>query len=264
MYSHTDIRDPRVTRLVVMPRVRPWAAVLSVVTLAACAGTSSRAADTTLAAAPNAAPVAVAAGAGVGGAPVASALPAPVEAVGHYGEDAYDMAQANDWAKARIVVDSLKQATAALPATLGADTSAGPGAGTISANIAALDRAVTARDHSLAMRTANQLTADGARLADRYHPQVPPAVTMLDYYGRELEIWSAANNAGKLRETATAMRRTWDGLRPQVEARGGTATATRFGALVARVDSARTPAAYASVAKPVLAEVDSLEHVFTR
>ena len=63
---------------------------------------------------------------------------------------------------------------------------------------------------------------------------------MLDYYGRELEIWSATENIAKLKTTASEMRRTWDAVRPSILSRGGTAP-QKFDALVARVEAAKSP-----------------------
>jgi hypothetical protein len=86
-------------------------------------------------------------------------------------------------------------------------------------------------------------------------------VTRLDYYGRELEVWAQAKDANKLEATAREMRREWDAVRPSIEAKSAT-EAKKFEALVAQVEGAKTPAAYARVATPVLNEVDNLEKLF--
>lgn len=192
--------------------------------------------------------------------PVAPSVPASVDAVGHYGEDAYDLVKANDWARARASVDSLQTAIAGLTAAPGADA---PAPADVHASVQALARAVTARDRTAGLRQANHITELGARLVAGYHPRVPTEVTLLDYYGRELEIWSAAKDDANLRSTTVAIRRAWTTLRPQVEARGGTTEASGFDALVRRLEGATTPAAYAAVATPILDAVDGLELVFT-
>src|SRR3979409_1642457 len=94
-----------------------------------------------------------------------------------------------------------------------------------------------------------------------YKLGVPVEVTKLDYYGRELEVWAQAQDANKLQATAREMRRTWNSLRPSVEAHKA-AEARKFDALVAQVESAKTSADYARVATPVLNEVDNLEKLF--
>lgn len=240
-------------------RARLLAAPLSLLLIGACSQTSQdRVADT------------IAAGTTTGGqrpaTPVAAvapdSVPVPVAGVGHHAENAYDMAKAANWPAARASTDSLREVVSAIP-----DTRASAARATralVVTTLASLDRAVTAQNSSEALRTSNHLTELGARLAAPYHPRVPADVTLLDYYGRELEVWSAATDTGKLRATASAMRRTWEALRGRVEARGGTAEARSFGALVSRVERARTPAAYAALAGPVLAAVDSLEAVFAK
>jgi hypothetical protein len=57
------------------------------------------------------------------------------------------------------------------------------------------------------------------------------------------------------------MRQTWDSLRPAITAKSATET-KKFDALVAQVESAKTPADYARAATPLLNEVDSLEKLF--
>ena len=190
----------------------------------------------------------------------ANTVPASVEAIGHHAENIYDMAKLGDWARARAATDSLRAAIDALPAPATADA----GREAVSTTFGELDRAVARKDRTAALRASNRLTELGAHLSAAYQPQVPSEVTLLDYYGRELEIWAAAGDRAKLRETASAMRRTWDALRPRLDARGGSAEAAHFEALVAQVEAAATPRDYARLATPVLDAVDSLEQVFKR
>ncbi len=238
----------------------------ALVAAAACSTTSSRPADTAAsAAAAVSAPAAGTAGT-MAGSPTgasamagsASAVPPAVAAVGTYGENAYDMAKADNWGAARAAADSLKTGAAGLA---GLSQSAGQ-AGAVTTALAALDQAIAQHQHANAMREANHLTQLGAELERPYHPAVPPEVALLDYYGRELEIWSAANNPAKLHSTATSMRQTWDTLKPQLAAHNGAAVSARFDSLVTQVGGAKTTADYARLAKPVLDEVDNLEKAF--
>jgi hypothetical protein len=183
--------------------------------------------------------------------PATGSVPASIDAIGHHGENAYDMVKAGNWIAARASADSLRPLVDSLPA---------------SATIALreLNQAIANKDQRTALRASNRLTQLGALLSEPYHPAVPAAVMLLDFDGRELEIWAAAADRTRLRETASAMRRTWNAVRPSVEARGGRTEAASFDALVARVESAVTPADYARLATPVLDAVDTLEQVFTR
>ncbi len=188
-------------------------------------------------------------------------VPPAVEALGHFAEDAYDQAKLGQWTRAQTAVDSLRAAVGSLTAAPGRPS---PSVTEVRTSVDALAQSITAKDRAAALRDANQLTAVGARLSETYHPQFPAEVTMLDFYGRELEIWSDANDLPKLQGTSTAMRRSWDAVRPAVLAHGGAAESAQFEALVRRVEAAKTPDAFGATATPVLDAVDVLEAVFRR
>lgn len=180
---------------------------------------------------------------------------------GEYGENVYDMAKASDWSKATAKLNLLKESAASLKSEMqGGDGELDR----LASGVTALDRAVTAKDRRAAMRGANQITLIVANLNAPYKLTVPVEVTKLDYYGRELEIWSAEKDTRKLQETAAEMRRTWDAVRLEIESHKGAAEAKKFGDLVAKVEQAKTPDEYARLATPVLDEVDNLEKVFHR
>ncbi len=189
-------------------------------------------------------------------------LPKSLVDAGEYGENIYDYAKANNWAKAKARLATLKQAVKQLRGDLqgvSADEDK------LDSNIAALDKAVAVKDRQAALREANQTTRIVADLTAPFNLPVPIGVTRLDYLGRELEIWAEAKDAAKLKSTGDEMRRTWDALRPQVEVhKGGANEAKRFGDLVARLEAAKTPDEYARLATPILDEVDNLEKVFKK
>ena len=187
-----------------------------------------------------------------------ASVPTSLSNAGEYGENVYDYAKANDWKNADLKLATLKEAVKNVRTDVKSQSAA---VNRLDTNVAALNRAVTAKDRQATMREANQVTLDIADMTAAYKPSVPVEVTRLDYYGRELEVWTQAQDANKLQATAREMRRTWDSLRPSVEAHKAT-EAKKFDALVARVESAKTSADYARVATPVLNEVDNLEKLF--
>lgn len=191
----------------------------------------------------------------------ASGLPAAVEGIGHHGENLYDLAKVGDWQKAATEFTALMQSNQQLRNVL---KDKGAEVERLNQAITAAGRAVETKDRTTTMREANLITLLGADLAAAFKPLVPVEVTKLDYYGRELEIWSAGKNEAKLRETAEGMRRMWMTLRPMVEARGGSVEAKKFDELVTQVGAAKTPSDFANLATPVLDEVDNLEKVFTK
>ena len=185
-------------------------------------------------------------------------VPTSLSNAGEYGENVYDYAKANDWKNADVKAAALRDEVKKVRAEVKNQSAA---VDRLDTNVAALDRAVTAKDRQATMREANQVTLHVADMTAAYKLSVPVAVTRLDYYGRELEVLAQAQDANKLQAAAGEMRQTWDSLRPAIETRSAP-EAKKFDALVARVESAKTPADYARVATPVLNEVDNLEKLF--
>ena len=188
---------------------------------------------------------------------VSEKVPVPLSDAGEYGENTYDMAKAKNWTKATEKLHELKQSQSQL-------ANAGIKSAELDAAITALDKDVAAKDETAALRDANQVTFIVADLTAKYNPPIPIEVTKLDYYGRELEIWSMAKDDAKLKSTAQAIRQTWNSVKPKVEAKGGTKQAQNFETLVAKTDAANSIADYAKAATPILDEVDNLEKVFEK
>ena len=189
---------------------------------------------------------------------VGASVPTSLANAGEYGENVYDYAKANDWKNADVKLAALKEAVKNVSTDVKSQSAA---VNLLDTNVAALSRAVTAKDQQATMREANQVTLDVANISTAYKLSAPVEVTKLDYYGRELEVWAQAQDVNKLQATAREMRRTWDSLRPSIETHSAT-EAEKFDALVARVESAKTPTDYVRVATPVLDEVDNLEKLF--
>lgn len=186
-------------------------------------------------------------------------IPVSLTKIGENGEAVYDAAKIDDWTKATASLTSLENAAKQMSSEMrGNNTSA------LDSNITALREAVTAKNRLAAMQEANSITLAAAKLTAQYKPKVPVEITLLDYYGRELEIGAAANNTAKLQATAAQMRQTWDTVRPSIQAHGGSTQAQQFDSLVARVQAAKSPTEYGRLATPVLDQVDNLEKVFNR
>jgi hypothetical protein len=187
-------------------------------------------------------------------------VPGPLESVAHYSENLYDAAHTNDWAAAIAQLDTLKRGATALSATINGSADL---KSSVTSQLAVIGTSVSNRDRAATLYSANEVTRLAAELTRSYNPRVPVEITLLDYSGRELELWAEAGDSTKLRAATVAMRQTWDTVRNTVEKRrGGVAAAASFDALVARAESATTVNDYAAVAPPVLDEVDKLEQLF--
>jgi hypothetical protein len=205
----------------------------------------------------GAAPACYAGGAKSKGGDAAKAV---IAEVGELGENLYDLAKAKNWTGVAEKLTALKKAAKSLRAQVKEAKEAKQ----LAKSVTALDKAAAAQDRQVLMQEANQVTLLAVALSEPFRPQIPVDVTRLDFYGRELEIWSAAKDEKKLKEAADAMRKTWSKVRPSVSAKGGTAEAKTFDELMLKLKAAKTPEQYSSVATPILNEVDNLEKVFTK
>lgn len=196
-------------------------------------------------------------------APVTSATPPPAESkgsvpaavtnMGELAENIYDAAKAKDWKLAQEKLKALKQLSGQVQ-----------GAPDLDPALAALSKAIVSKNRQAAMHRSNEITSMAADLAEPFRPAVPVDINRLDFYGRELEVWSAENNTGKLHSTVQDVRKTWNRVKPAVESHGGQTVAAKFDGLVARAEAAKTSAQFGSVATPILDEVDHLEKVFEK
>jgi hypothetical protein len=190
----------------------------------------------------------------------ADSVPISLQDVGEYGELVYDAAKTRD--RRKTAADFAKLKSAARQLRL--DLPSAPDLSRLGVVLTALETAVARKDRLATMRQANQVTIITANMTDPFHPVVPPDVVRLDYLGRELEIWTEARDAPKLRSTVAELTRTWESVRLAIEARGPTPLSKEFGDLVAQIRSAKSFDDYARLAPRLLEAVDKLEGVFKK
>lgn len=188
------------------------------------------------------------------------AVPKAVDDLGNAGEDLYDAIDARNWREAQTLLARVERAAHALPAAP-AIRDQQPA---LAAEIDSLHRAIAAHDRLPALEGANQVTYRSARLTEPYAPPTPTEVLLLDYYGREVDIWAAQRDSARLRRTVADLRTTWERVKPAVVSHHGEAAARQMDADVARLEAARTPTEYTRASKPFLDQVDVLEKVFTK
>jgi hypothetical protein len=183
-----------------------------------------------------------------------------LEQAAHWSEDLYDRAKASDWSGAKTALVNLRQALANLEQRYPTDADVLAAR----AHTDEIETAIRATNPQALAESANAVTRDVAQLAKTADPAslVPADVTLLDYYGRELEIWSAQKDLARLKATAKAAEEVWQRLAQRITDAGGKAERTRFDGLMKRLGAARTVDDFRALATPILDEVDSLENVF--
>lgn len=186
-------------------------------------------------------------------------VPSALSNIGEYGESVYDLAKIDNWMKAKTDFSQLQNAANQYART---NPDNNTELNQLNASIERLSNSITARERQTAMQNANQITSIAARLTQQYQTKIPSDITMLDYYGRELEIGAASGNITLLQNIAQQIGQTWESVRPTIISHGGTTVAQQFDLLVAQLNRAKSTSDYAQLAKPVLDRVDNLELVF--
>lgn len=197
--------------------------------------------------------------------PSGRSMPAPraraaaatsIEAIGGHAEDLYDHGKLLDWRTSAIDADGLREAVASL--------GAGGGKRLLQKQIMSIDSAISRRDRRAVMHIANDLTRQAAEMMRPYSPRVPVEVTLLDFYGRELEMAAAEEDLTRLQSSRGSIASIWSSLRSTIAARGGETTAVRFDSVIEKLTRAGTAEEFGATATPILDEVDALENVFAR
>jgi hypothetical protein len=128
--------------------------------------------------------------------------------------------------------------------------------------IADLDGAIAAKNRLDVMRYSNRITLIAATVAVPFKPAVPTELLLLDYNGRELEIWSEAKKTDKLSNIVIRMHLAWQTLMPKLIEQNGIKELRRFSDLMGHLELARTPEEYGRLSRQVLLETDAMKVIF--
>ncbi|GFO70483.1 hypothetical protein GMLC_40620 [Geomonas limicola] len=130
--------------------------------------------------------------------------------------------------------------------------------------IADLDTAVQTKNRLDTMRYSNRITLIAATVAVPFKPVLPTEVLLLDYNGRELEIWSEVKKLDKLSNVVIRMHLAWQTLMPKLVEQNSLKELRRFSDLMGHLELAKTPEEYAKLSRQVLVEVESMKSFFSK
>ena len=185
-----------------------------------------------------------------------------LELISGYAEDIFELAKADRWkraAKKLNALEKIKQSLTDNTHNLGVDN-----ASALAKSTSDLERAIGSKSRQEAMIAANKITAIAALIAKPFNQRVLTNMMLLDYYGRELEIWSETKNINRLSVIVSKMHLIWRNLMPLVIAEGASRDIKKFGEIMKRLEAAKTPEEYGRLANSALDEVENLERIFTQ
>ena len=179
-----------------------------------------------------------------------------------WADDIFNLAQAGNLERAEKRVEKLKKLAAALDHVQDeANLILLP---RLKLTISNLEKALSARNHQDIMLNSNRITLIAATLAVPYQPRIPTEVSLLEYNGRELEIWSEAKRMDKLSSIVMRMHLAWQTLMPKLIESNGSKELKRFSLLMRQLELARTPEEYDRLSKQALVITASLKAIFAR
>jgi signal transduction histidine kinase len=184
--------------------------------------------------------------------------PSALVQVGEMAENLFDSARAGNWSRAAERLQALRRAGEDLPTSVQNNDLRAQ----LRVRLHALERHAAARQKVQTMGDANAITRLAAELSEQYRTPIPYAVTMLDYFGRQLEIGIAARNRATLKRTTADLRQTWDHLEPTILRRGHADDARRFTDIVVKLEGCRRPSDFVAPTRAELDAVDRLEAIF--
>jgi|GEM_PF-6004753 len=183
-----------------------------------------------------------------------------VDTIGQTSEDLYDDVRSEQWQKASEKMPILKQANSDLKASelsKGSDQY-------VSRLTNDLDKHIQQQKRLPAMESANELTRISMDLGEPVAATLPKELSLLDYYGRELEIGAMSNDQNKLHSATRDIKSTWSKLKPKVQEQGKAGEEKQFDQLVKKLEKAKSNQEYQQLATQILEQVDHLGGLFSK
>jgi len=172
----------------------------------------------------------------------------------------YDSIKASQWQQASDELSKVKQANSELKGS-----KLGKGSDQYVDRISSdLTKQINQKDRVQALESANQLTRASMDLGEPVPATVPKEVSLLGYYGRELEIGTMAKDKNKLSGTAKDIEHTWNSLKPKIEqqSKGKGGESNQFDSLVKQLGKANSTQDYQRLSGQILDHVDKMEGMY--
>jgi hypothetical protein len=187
-----------------------------------------------------------------------SAAPPVLLDVGERAAELFDAARLSNWTDAAVALEAMNESATNLPVTFSRPDLAER----LQSRLEQVGDAVSTRRRLETMDFANGITRLVAELSADDQTEIPSALMMLDYYGRELELGIAEGDQVKLKRTAVDLQQTWNRFERTILQRGAIDEARRFTDIVVQLEGAQAPGDFVAPTRAELDAVDRLEKIF--
>ena len=196
------------------------------------------------------------------GAPRANFIVDELQSLSGSAEEIFTLAQAGRLERVGKRLDALKKNAAAFAYVQ--DEASSILLPRLGRTIADLETAIAAKNRIDIMRYSNRITLIAATVAVPFKPYLPTEVSLLEYNGRELEIWSEVKKSDKLSNIVIRMHLAWQTLMPKLIEQNGIKELRRFSDIMGHLELAKLPEDYARLSRQVLAETDAMKSIFAK
>ncbi len=186
--------------------------------------------------------------------PAVDRPPMALADVGTAARALFDEAQANRWDGAAAQLVTLQKALQDLPGGVGpADIR-----GALQSRVRILSRNVRNRQRANTMDAANEVTRLVAALADSFVQPTPAQLSLLEYYGRQLEVGTAERRPAVVRRAVQDIRQAWDRIEPDLLRRNRADDVRRITDIVVSLEGKPEAPQVERLAKQ---ELDAVQHL---
>jgi hypothetical protein len=192
----------------------------------------------------------------------ANPLAAELDSLSESADEIYELAMAGKMERVPRKLESMKKSAAALPNLQ--DETNNILFPRLRHTLVELEQAVIAKDRHTTMLYANRITLIAANVSIPMKVTIPTEVSLLDYNGRELGIWSDLKKTEKLSNIVMRMHLAWQALMPKLVEHNGTKELKRFSEIMRRLELARTPEEYGKLSRQVAPEMEGIRTLFQK
>ena len=195
----------------------------------------------------------------------AQQLPKSIYNTGEAAEDLVDYAGAANWSKIKLKIDAIDNLYNSYRAEAIKNKLSPQLLDFYSQCVEQLNKDLKLKQADQIAFAANQITGIGTDFENHFSHKIPPAVSRLDYLGRELLLEGKANNSIAVNRRLEDIDETWSVLKPIIFSHKGNKQAAVFESLVSKIKSLKNrinSAEYKEYVNKYSDQIDNLEKLF--
>ena len=195
----------------------------------------------------------------------AQPMPKAIYSTGEAAEDLVDYAQAANWGKIKLKIGEINNFYNSYRSEVIHNKLSLQLLDFYSHYVEVLNKNLSLKQADRIAFSANQITGIGVDFENHFSHKIPPAVSRLDYLGREILLEAKANNSIAVNRRLGDIDEIWTVLKPVVVAKHGVKQAAEFERLVSKIKSLKgklNSVEFRQTVNKYSDQIDKLEKLF--